>query len=113
MLYYFLFVLMYNLLTLILNVISIDVYSRQLPGPSLGGFFLSASKLLSALLYRLGCVNIYDAIGCYSKTQLKVDTGSTGWGNRVIKPLFCIVLLSNLYCLLIKTGIHTYIMLFK
>ena len=32
----------------------------------------SARKLLYALLYRLGCVNIFDTIGWYSKTQLKV-----------------------------------------
>ena len=35
-----------------------------------------SSFLLSAFLERLGCVNISGAMGCYSKTQLKVGTES-------------------------------------
>ena len=39
--------------------------------PKLWGPFLSASKLLPELLYRLGCVYISDTIGWYSMALLK------------------------------------------
>ena len=55
------------------------IYLQQSWGP-----FSSASKLHSALLQRLGFVNNSDAIGCYSKNQLKVGTWSTGLGYKVI-----------------------------
>ena len=50
------------------------------------GPFSSPSRLFSAILIafdilkRLGSVGIYDAIGLYSKIQLKVSTGSQGLG---------------------------------
>ena len=39
--------------------------------------FSFARKLISALIYRRGCVNTYDAIGWYSKTQSKVHCVGT------------------------------------
>ena len=60
------------------------------------GHFFAYNKLLFALLYRLGYVNIYDANERNTKTQLKVGTGSTECRHSVIKPLPPLLFYSNI-----------------